>query len=158
MAEWHALAKLRLHTDTTLSAMDNATSQLGDIMRKFKAVTCAAFKTRELPGEARTRDRRKAKESASSSKSAASPKENGVTTESQQSKSKPRTKKFKVFNLNTYKFHSLPDYTGFIRWLGTTDGYSTQTVSDMQIRSTQFTYMASRASYSIVEPKSYILA
>ena len=35
----------------------------------------------------------------------------------------------KTFNMNTYKLHSLGDYTDAIRNYGTTDSYSTQIVS-----------------------------
>jgi hypothetical protein len=45
---------------------------------------------------------------------------------------KPRrdaTRQPKGFNLNTYKFHALGDYTAAIRQFGTTDSYSTEIVS-----------------------------
>lgn len=38
-------------------------------------------------------------------------------------------RKLKTLNLNTYKFHSLGDVVPTIRLFGTTDSYSTQTVS-----------------------------
>jgi hypothetical protein len=37
--------------------------------------------------------------------------------------------KAKNFNLSTYKWHALGDYANAIRRYGTTDSYSTQTVS-----------------------------
>jgi hypothetical protein len=40
----------------------------------------------------------------------------------------PVTPKQKLFNLLTYKLHSLGDYVRAIRWFGTTDSYSTQPV------------------------------
>ena len=51
LAQWHALAKLRLHTDHSLDLLDKATRLLGDQLRKFPQFTCAAFKTMELPLE-----------------------------------------------------------------------------------------------------------
>jgi len=42
-------------------------------------------------------------------------------------KKKPPAKR-REFNLSSYKPHALPDYAKTIRLLGTTDGYSTQTV------------------------------
>lgn len=55
LAEWHALAKLRLHTDATLDTMDDATVKLGHQMRKFENTTCNAFQTYELDREVQAR-------------------------------------------------------------------------------------------------------
>jgi len=52
-AEWHALAKLRMHSETTLKLLDNCTTQFGSLMRKFRDVTFANFNTVALPKEAR---------------------------------------------------------------------------------------------------------
>ena len=41
--------------------------------------------------------------------------------------------KTKIFNLSTYKWHALGDYVNTIRRYGTTDNYSTQTVSHLKI-------------------------
>jgi hypothetical protein len=35
LAEWHAFAKLRMHTETTLTLMDSATEILGQELRRF---------------------------------------------------------------------------------------------------------------------------
>lgn len=51
-AEWHALAKLRMHTDSTLDLLDAVTREFGRIMRQFRDKTSDAFHTVELPGEA----------------------------------------------------------------------------------------------------------
>jgi hypothetical protein len=40
--------------------------------------------------------------------------------------------KAKAFNLSTYKWHALGDYANTIRRYGTTDNYSTQTVSRLK--------------------------
>ncbi|KII83441.1 hypothetical protein PLICRDRAFT_79810, partial [Plicaturopsis crispa FD-325 SS-3] len=58
LATWHAYAKLRLHTDTTLDHFDDATTSLGTILRKFVRETCEAFNTKELPQEEAARGRR----------------------------------------------------------------------------------------------------
>jgi hypothetical protein len=63
MAHWHALAKLRLHTETTLSIMDHATILLGDKLQTFQQKTCSAFQTRELQREKNARVRRQVKKS-----------------------------------------------------------------------------------------------
>jgi hypothetical protein len=117
LAYWHALAKLRLHTDTTLRFLDTSTTRLGRYMRHFKSFTCKAFRTTELPHEETARRRRTAAMNPTSDQAAVASLD-------------PRTKKL---NLNTYKWHALGDYTSTIRRYGTTDNYSTQTVSLLDI-------------------------
>jgi hypothetical protein len=58
MAHWHSLAKLRLHTDISLAAMDRITVLLGQKLRQFQQKTCSAFATRELSRERDARVRR----------------------------------------------------------------------------------------------------
>lgn len=58
MAQWHSLAKLCLHTDISLAAMDCITVLLGDKLRLFQKKTCAVFSTRELNRERDARVRR----------------------------------------------------------------------------------------------------
>jgi len=52
-AEWHALAKLRMHTRVTLDLLEKCTANLGQLMRKFRDVTFAEYNTVALPREAR---------------------------------------------------------------------------------------------------------
>jgi hypothetical protein len=52
LTEWHALAKLRLHTEETLMLLHQALRQMSDQLRKFKENTCSKFDTSELPQEA----------------------------------------------------------------------------------------------------------
>ncbi|TFY56610.1 hypothetical protein EVJ58_g7535 [Rhodofomes roseus] len=95
MAEWHALAKLRLHTDSSLARLDAVTVQLGHAMRRFVREVCSAYKTYELPKETEQRARRNAKHSL----------------EAQVKSSATGTaRKRRDFNLSTYKYHSFPDY------------------------------------------------
>ena len=54
-AEWHALAKLRLHTDSTLSFLEVVTREFGRLMRQFRDKTADKFDTVELPREAGAR-------------------------------------------------------------------------------------------------------
>ena len=103
-AEWHALAKLRLHTDSTLDLLEAVTRELGCLMRRFRDKTSDEFNTVELPREAGAR------------------------------KGGTRSSKKKKLNLNTYKFHALGDYVATIRLFGTTDSYSTQLVSSISHR------------------------
>ncbi len=68
LAHWHALAKLRQHTDLSLSILESVTVQLGTMLRNFEAESCSLFNTRELKREeaARTRKAKKAKTKQSS--------------------------------------------------------------------------------------------
>ncbi|KAH9932168.1 hypothetical protein B0H21DRAFT_867145 [Amylocystis lapponica] len=111
LATWHAYAKLRLHSDTTLQFFEGATAALGNSLRKFAKTTCERYVTMDLPQEEAARGRRKAAKAAKGG-SAAKP------TES--------SKKVRKFNLSTYKLHALGDYPQSIRDFGTTDGTSTQ--------------------------------
>lgn len=98
-AEWHALAKLRLHTDRTLDLLEVITREFGHLMRQFRDKTFHEFNTIALPGGADA------------------------------CKGGPRSSEKKTLNLNTYKFHALADYVATIRLFGTTDSYSTLVVS-----------------------------
>jgi hypothetical protein len=141
LCTWHAIAKLRLHTTTTLRYLTEATRSLGFILRKFAKKTCSAFETRELVKEVNARTRRKA---ATSAKKRGSDNSKGIkavksgkgkdkaTGKSEKGKEKQQDSKIpkcrKLFNLYTYKLSTLGEYTWAILRYGTTDSYSTQTV------------------------------
>src|SRR6266851_6895005 len=57
MAEWHALAKSRMHMDTSLECLRHLTKEFGTLMRQFRDQTCPHFDTVELPHEVSTRNR-----------------------------------------------------------------------------------------------------
>lgn len=111
-AQWHALAKLRLHSQSTLSLFENTFKILSKQLRAFRDLTCTAFATVELPKEKVARQRRFAQHVGSHN-----------------SPSEPAGPKVKKFNLSTYKFHAMGDYMRTIRLFGTTDSYTTQIVS-----------------------------
>lgn len=50
-AEWQALAKLRMHTDSTLDLLEAVTGEFGRLMRQFRDRTSDKFDTVELPRE-----------------------------------------------------------------------------------------------------------
>ena len=104
-AEWHALAKLQMHTDSTLDLLEAITREFGCLMRQFRDETSDEFNTTEVPCETSAR------------------------------KGGARSSKKKKLNLNTYKFHALGDYVSTIRLFGTTDSYSTQVVSPIRLHS-----------------------
>ena len=117
LCHWHALAKLRMHTDETLDIFEVVTKDLGDHIRSFVSDTCPHFATKELSREAEARRRRRGHQnpSSSSTSSVATPHGHG--------------RQPKGLNLQTYKLHSLADYPSQIRKYGTTDSYSTQSIS-----------------------------
>ena len=47
--EWHALVKLRLHTETTLGLLEAVTKEFGRLMQQFRDKTSDEFNTMELP-------------------------------------------------------------------------------------------------------------
>ncbi|KAJ3524956.1 hypothetical protein NMY22_g10778 [Coprinellus aureogranulatus] len=104
-AQWHALAKLRLHHDGTLQLLDYTTTWLGAQTRLFNHTTCVTTQTKELLRESEARERREGKGKS---------KEGAV-------------RKAVKFNIFTIKFHFLGDYTESIKLYGTTDSFSTET-------------------------------
>lgn len=116
-AEWHAFAKMRLHTETTLRHLEDLTTELGKLMRDFEHSICSQFQTYELPREVEARKRREEAQRLGL----------GVTDPVPASSAGKRTKTFNIF---TYKWHALGDYVSAIRLFGGSDGFSTQLVSD----------------------------
>ncbi|KAF9473559.1 hypothetical protein BDN70DRAFT_761574, partial [Pholiota conissans] len=112
-AHWHALAKLRQHTDLSLTILESTTIELGHSLREFEKNVCPFYATQESSQEASTRERQTAKKLAGSKSAGASTASNPTSTN-------------KTFSLNTYKFHSLGDYVETIRRNGTTDSFSTE--------------------------------
>ncbi|KAG1817684.1 uncharacterized protein BJ212DRAFT_1270116, partial [Suillus subaureus] len=110
-AQWHALVKLRMHSGSMVTFLEDTFKNLSWMLQKFQCDTCATFNTMELPKEKTARQRRFAQQSGTNVTSADS--------------SRPRAKKF---NLNTYKFHVMADYARSIRFFGTTDSFTTQMV------------------------------
>ena len=114
LATWHAYAKLRLHTDTTLKMFELVGTTLCQALRNFATETCPKYSTKELPREAHARQSRQREQE-----------NRGKGTR----KRKKIAPKIKHFNLATFKIHCIPDYVSAIRKYGTTDSYSTQIVS-----------------------------
>jgi len=120
LAYWHGLAKMRLHTESSLALLETATTRLGAELRRFDAVTSQAFDTRETTAEASARGRAAARRLAKK------------TPSSMPQKPHPSMagRRRRRFNLRTIKTHSLGDYVRTIRRFGTTDSYNTQIVSN----------------------------
>ncbi|KAJ3821654.1 hypothetical protein F5880DRAFT_1485705 [Lentinula raphanica] len=109
-AEWHALAKLRMHTEDTLDYLQILTRQFGKLMREFRDLSSSLFTTYETNREMQARSRRLQQQMTGGSGA-------GQAHGRQQ----------KALNLLTYKWHALPDYVPSICWFGPTDSTSTQT-------------------------------
>ena len=132
LAEFHAFAKMRLHTERTLELFEKSIKTLGEAVRRFETVTCAAYDTKELPRETAARGRREA---------AAAAKTGDKTSASGRSKGKGKAAAPKAprkpagssrhvkFQASMVKWHSFGDYVAYIRAYGTLDVSSTQSVS-----------------------------
>ncbi|KAI1787852.1 hypothetical protein LXA43DRAFT_1097859 [Ganoderma leucocontextum] len=107
LANWHALAKLRLHTAVTLDTFRAATQHMYDAIRSFAKKTCPKYQTRELASEATARVRR-AKAANSNTQVSNGRKPVAFTVH------------------HTYMFHSLGDYPDYIERSSPTDNYTTQ--------------------------------
>ncbi|KAL5531049.1 hypothetical protein ACEPAG_3925 [Sanghuangporus baumii] len=118
LATWHAYAKLRIHTETTVRLLKTCTKELGKQVRLFKKET-SCYNTRELQREVAARGRRyiamvgKGKGKAK-------------LQSSEQGEASHGDPKRKILNINTPKFHALGEYAQAIRHFGMTDSYSTQ--------------------------------
>lgn len=113
-----------MHTDVTLELLSQVTISFGTRVRAFQEKTCAAFSTHELEREKAARRRRQDKV-----KKASAGTNSKVTTETNSQPQKSSSgRQPKQFNLKTYKYHALGDYSYTIRRFGTTDSYSTQPV------------------------------
>ncbi|KAF9554492.1 hypothetical protein CPC08DRAFT_727124 [Agrocybe pediades] len=109
---WHALAKLQLHTKTTIEELETSTERLGSLLN---------YQTRDLPHEEAARGRRQAA-LASRNGQQQQPKAAATSIPAK----KKGAKKLREFNMETYKMHAFGDYPDSIRMFGTSDNTSTQ--------------------------------
>ncbi|KAG9086349.1 hypothetical protein FS749_003695 [Ceratobasidium sp. UAMH 11750] len=140
-AEWHGLAKLRLHTTATLKVFKSITTKLGTALRGFAKLT-ENMGVRETPKEYANRKKRAEASKASSMSRHTRPAANPTRTNKAQSQQNPDSdgRRICTLNLNTYKMHSTGDYPGSIEEYGTTDSYSTQ-IGELQNRKFKAQYM-----------------
>ncbi|KAJ3542003.1 hypothetical protein NM688_g6018 [Phlebia brevispora] len=145
---WHALAKLRLHTEATVGVFRGATRHLGRAVRKFERA-CAPLDTQELPKETTAREKRmtakvnaKGKVKVTADQGA----QEGMEAvpglyhktfthlleccvkagDKSQAECERLVKKTKKLNLKMFKWHDLPHFPDQIPLTGPTDIYSTQ--------------------------------
>ena len=117
LSEWHALAKLQMHMDDSLTLLQQSLWSLGNQLCHFQQDMCATFQTHELPMEAAQWQRREMAEL-------------NVGQRKKEARSALLPKKF---NLGTYKFHTLGDYVTTIKMFGMTDLFTTQVVSKLLV-------------------------
>ncbi|KAI0629503.1 hypothetical protein C8Q77DRAFT_1065419 [Trametes polyzona] len=120
LANWHALASLRLHTTVTLDIWRTCTRYMYTSVRMFAWTTCERYNTRELPQESEARAR--VATAKASKKGASIAKERTTPPTKQRS---PRFVKFTVHK--TYKYHALGHHPDFVERSGTTDNHNTRT-------------------------------
>ncbi|KAG8739756.1 hypothetical protein FRC12_016207 [Ceratobasidium sp. 428] len=141
-AEWHGLAKLRLHTTTTLKIFKSVTTKLGTALRNFVKLT-EGMKVRETPKEY-TRRQKQAEASKAKSMTRGTSKTRAKKASSKQQSGDDGDdddgRRVVTLNLNTYKFHSTGDYPYHIEEFGTSDSYSTQ-IGELQNRKYKAQYM-----------------
>ena len=130
LAAWHAFAKLRTHTETTLDLFEKQARNLGSQLRFFRDEICKQFNTKQLPKEAGKEARARKKASLMPDKIENERNNKGKGKEKEGEKKRDKEKKgSKELNLNFPNFHSLGHYVESIRRFGTIDSYSTQFVS-----------------------------
>ncbi|GJJ13554.1 hypothetical protein Clacol_007809 [Clathrus columnatus] len=113
LSYWHGLAKLRMHTDTTIGLLDDLTSNLGKSLRFFQNIVCPNFETFDTPAEKAAQARARMRTSQKA----------GTDISMPESRSSPKRR---IFNMKTFKIHELGYYVSDILSFGTTDSYSTQ--------------------------------
>jgi hypothetical protein len=138
LAEWHALAKLRLHTEATVRLLESKTVELAKHVHSFMEITCQAIETVETTKEYAARLKRAAKKAKKPSSDPPPQGQNddpsahgiqaGVSIPLSTSGTLAKGKLPKSLNIQTYKYHSLADYADHIRRFRTTDSYSTERV------------------------------
>ncbi|EJD40006.1 hypothetical protein AURDEDRAFT_70627, partial [Auricularia subglabra TFB-10046 SS5] len=140
LALWHSLAKLRIHTDSTLSRLRHVTCDFGEAIRKFQTGCCEAFDTLETPSEQAKRVR------AAQAAAARSSGKSGEVHTNKGPKEPLGKRQPRKFTVDTYKFHSMGDYAPTIVSLGSTYNYTTAVVrSRCALMAGWLTFHAERA-------------
>lgn len=113
MAYWHGLAKMRMHTESSVQLLDATYTVMGSHLRHFEQVVCPRYITKETQKEYAIRIRA-ASRKKSASVAPLTPAASGQ---------KPRS-----FNLSTIKAHLLGYAPRYIRMYGPLDMLSTMKV------------------------------
>ncbi|KAH9911327.1 uncharacterized protein BXZ73DRAFT_108092 [Epithele typhae] len=111
LANFHALGKLRMHTDITLEIMEHATTSMYDSIRRFDAFVATEYETVEQEHERRSRIRRVNTKNLTNAKA--------------KKLMNAKAKKYRV--MQTYKYHAIGHWVSYIRCRGPLDIVSTET-------------------------------
>ena len=65
LATWHAIAKLRMHSTSTVTVLEGVTKTLGQLLQRFNDHVCSKYSTHKMPSELQKRARCKASEEIS---------------------------------------------------------------------------------------------
>ncbi|CEL58458.1 hypothetical protein RSOLAG1IB_12126 [Rhizoctonia solani AG-1 IB] len=149
LAEWHGLAKLRLHTSETLKVMKKLTVQLGSELCRFAEVT-KDLDVRETPKEYLQR-RKQAEAQAALRRKVGAQSKSKIQVPENASNGRRQCE----LNLNTHKVHALADYVEHIQEFGTTDSYSTQ-ISERQHRKVKVQYSRTNGKSDTVNQMTHI--
>lgn len=114
MAYWHSLAKMRMHTESSVCLLDNAHTAMATHLRHFEKIVCPRYTTKETQKEYAKRVRTETKR---------------TTKTTVETNTRATGRKTKSFNLSTVKTHLLGYYPSYIRTYGTMDLLSTLRVS-----------------------------
>ncbi|KAG9089568.1 hypothetical protein FRC06_001484 [Ceratobasidium sp. 370] len=139
--EWHGLAKLRLHTTSTLKIFKSVTAKLGTALRGFAKLT-ESMGVRETPKEYAHRKKQAEASKVSSMSWRPCTATNATHGKKAQLQQNPHGDghHIRTLNLNTYKMHSFGDFPGSVEEFGTTDSYSMQ-IGELQNRKFKAQYM-----------------
>jgi hypothetical protein len=121
--DWYALAKLRLHTDSSLRLLERRTTDIGRLMRQYSRVTADVHMV-ELPAEVEKRKRHAAKVAQ----------KNGDAQGSRADTSSGTARR-RPFTFATFKAHNMGNYVLSIRQFGEVGSYSTE-------RASRFTFIS----------------
>ena len=149
LATWHGLAKLWLHTETTVNNLEHSTTWLGTALCNFEANVCSTYTTPELPSEEAACVRRRA--SAAKKANTQLPKKPIRT-----GKLAPQSKWTCKFNLSTYKLHTLGHYPRAIRLFGTSDNFNSQMVWFFPVSFNGIIHCSTRVSSNTDEQSGFI--
>ncbi|KAK7461457.1 hypothetical protein VKT23_008634 [Stygiomarasmius scandens] len=148
MLTFHAHAKLRIHTNSTLESFQLAIKALGQLLCHFQTSTCAFYSdTKELPREQSSRIRKEANKAKKKKSKVASGSSNEIQG--------------KAFSMETYKTHALSHYAEHAEKFGTADSNSTRN-GESAHRFIKFMYgLASKndhtASIAVLEQRTHHL-
>ncbi|KAJ7053101.1 hypothetical protein C8F01DRAFT_1330682 [Mycena amicta] len=126
MATWHAYAKMRMHTDSTLRSFKKATAALGKSARRFSNKT-SELKTRELVKETRARKRSQQRRKSTQPALASSGRKQRASAANRNANDEDEDESAsKHWNINTFKFHSLGYHVPSIPRYGTSDSHNAE--------------------------------